>query len=116
MGHKEECSCGAGGVMLLVGGLVGVGLALLMAPQTGKKTRKYLCSLAEDVTGRANEAVSDFAESVSEFVETATDRASAILSEKENLTKESKKMLLAALEKGQEMLEQQRKKLADSIG
>lgn len=114
MGHKDECTCG-GGMMLVVGGLIGVGLALLMAPQTGKKTRKYLCSLAEDVTGKANEAVSDFADTISDFVDSATDRASEILSDKDNLTKESKKMLLAALEKGQEMLEKQRKKLADSI-
>ncbi|MBJ6800750.1 YtxH domain-containing protein [Geomonas propionica] len=114
MGHKESCE---GGCMmkLVVGGLIGAGLAILLAPQAGKKTRKYLTSLAEEMGGKANEAVSEFAEIVSDFVDHASDRASDFLKEKEGLTKESKKMLLAALEKAQEKLEEQRKRLADSI-
>lgn len=101
---------------LLVGGLIGAGIALLLAPQAGKKTREYLSSLAEEVSGKANEAVADFADTVSEFVDIAGSRASEILDEKANLSKESKKLLLTALDKALEKLEAQRKRLEDSIG
>jgi len=38
----------------LVGGAVGAGLALLLAPQTGKKTRRQLREIAEDLTEQAS--------------------------------------------------------------
>ena len=115
MANKE--SCAAGDVCkLVVGGLLGAGIALLLAPQTGKKTRKYLACCAKEYGGKANEAVNEFAETLSDFVETAGNRASELLEEGADLSQESKKALLAALEKGQEKLEAQRKKLADLIG
>ena len=115
MGNKECCS-GGDVCKLVVGGLIGAGLALLLAPQTGKKTRKYLARCAEEIGGKANEAASDFAETLSDFVDSAGSRAAQILKEGGDLSLESKKMLLSALEKGQEKLEEQRKKLADMIG
>lgn len=39
----------------LIGGAVGAGVALLLAPQSGKKTRKQLKNLAEDITEQASE-------------------------------------------------------------
>jgi gas vesicle protein len=39
----------------LIGGAVGAGLALLMAPQSGKKTRRQLRNMAEDVAEQATE-------------------------------------------------------------
>jgi gas vesicle protein len=116
MADKEECCCGGGVLKIVVGGLVGAGLALLLAPQTGKKTRKYLSCCAKSVQGKANEAAYEFAENLSDFVDTAGDRVAEIFEEGAELTQESKKSLLAALEKGQQILEQQRKKLADMMG
>ena len=114
MGHRENDGSNDA-LKIVLGGLLGAGLALLLAPQTGKKTRKFLACCAKDVSGKANEAANEFADQVSDFVETAGSRASAILAEGADLTQESKKALLAALEKGQQILEEQRKKLADSI-
>ncbi|MCL4492228.1 MAG: YtxH domain-containing protein [Nitrospirae bacterium] len=39
----------------LIGGAVGAGLALLMAPQSGRKTRKQILDMAEDVAEQATE-------------------------------------------------------------
>lgn len=36
-------------ISFLIGGIVGAGLALLFAPQPGRKTRKQIAGLAEDV-------------------------------------------------------------------
>ena len=115
MVHKE--SCAAGGVCkLVVGGLLGAGVALLLFSQAGKRARNYWACCAKTVRGKANEAANDFAETLSDFVETAGNRAAEILEEGADLTQETKKGLLAALEKGQEKLEEQRKKLSDMIG
>ncbi|HXW68726.1 MAG TPA: YtxH domain-containing protein [Dissulfurispiraceae bacterium] len=38
----------------LVGGAVGAGLALLLAPQTGKKTRRQIREMAEDLSEQAS--------------------------------------------------------------
>ncbi len=38
----------------LVGGAVGAGLALLLAPQSGKKTRRQIRDIAEDLSEQAS--------------------------------------------------------------
>jgi len=47
-----------------VGGLVGAGLALVLAPQSGRKTRKQIREFAEDV----KEQAVDYAERLKEKV------------------------------------------------
>jgi gas vesicle protein len=39
----------------LVGGAVGAGLALLLAPQSGKKTRRQIRDIAEDLSEQASD-------------------------------------------------------------
>ena len=36
-------------ISFLAGGIVGAGLALLLAPQSGKRTRRQIADLADDV-------------------------------------------------------------------
>lgn len=36
-------------VALVLGGLVGAGIALVLAPQSGKRTRQQIADLAEDL-------------------------------------------------------------------
>jgi gas vesicle protein len=115
MGHREEeCCCGGMG-KILVGGLLGAGIALLLAPQAGKKTRKYLSCFAKEVGGKANDMANDLAETLSDFVDHAGDRAAEILHSSGDLSMDSKKALLKALEKGQAILEKQRKRVQDMI-
>ena len=42
-------------VALAVGGLVGAGIALLLAPQSGKRTRQQIADLAEDLKDYATD-------------------------------------------------------------
>ncbi|MEW5747039.1 MAG: YtxH domain-containing protein [Nitrospirota bacterium] len=39
----------------LLGGAVGAGVALLLAPQSGKKTRRQIHHFAEDLAGQATD-------------------------------------------------------------
>ena len=47
-------------ISFLVGGIVGAGLALLFAPQSGRKTRGKIVDLAED----ARDYASDYAKKI----------------------------------------------------
>jgi gas vesicle protein len=40
---------------VLIGGLIGAGIALLLAPQSGRKTREKIADLAEDLVDSAAE-------------------------------------------------------------
>ena len=42
-------------VALVVGGLLGAGLALLLAPQSGRRTRQQIADLAEDLKDYATD-------------------------------------------------------------
>lgn len=46
--HHNDNSAGTILISLLVGGLLGAGLALLFAPQTGQRTRRQITDMAED--------------------------------------------------------------------
>ncbi len=70
----------------VIGGLVGAGIALLMAPQSGQKTRKMIASkssdikdkalgTAEDTRDRASKAINDLSKQTKDRVSTMRDRA-----------------------------------------
>jgi gas vesicle protein len=41
-------------ISFLIGGIIGAGVALLLAPQSGKKTRKQILDAADDVRDSAS--------------------------------------------------------------
>ena len=57
MFHSEEDHGVAVLISFLIGGIVGAGLALLLAPQSGQKTRRQIADMAED----ARDAATDYA-------------------------------------------------------
>jgi gas vesicle protein len=57
MFHDDESNRAAVLISFLVGGIVGAGMALLFAPQSGKRTRGKIADLAED----ARDYASDYA-------------------------------------------------------
>jgi gas vesicle protein len=56
---------------MVVGALIGAGVALLMAPQTGKRTRKRIGRAADDLKESASDRWDEIAEDVREKVEDA---------------------------------------------
>ncbi len=64
MFHGEDDNGGTVLISFLIGGIVGAGLALLFAPQSGKKTRGKIMDLAED----AKDYASDYAKKIKEKV------------------------------------------------
>ena len=56
---NEECGRNCGAILLafFIGGLVGAGVALLLAPKSGKETREWLGAKSSEVKGRLGEAI-----------------------------------------------------------
>lgn len=96
-------------LMIVGGGIVGAGLALLLAPQSGRKTRNEIARFGKTIGRNGKKAVRDVADRMG-------DAAAGIMRSGKELTKEGKKGLLTAVEKGQEALESQKRKLARMVG
>ena len=113
---SENNSRMAGALMLVAGGIIGAGIALLFAPQSGKATRKDIGRYARKAKRRAEDIVEDFSDNVSKMVDAAGETAEDILDRGKDLAYEAKKDILRAFEKGQEKFDKQRSKLAKLIG
>jgi gas vesicle protein len=106
----------AGALMLIAGGIIGAGVALLFAPQSGKETRKDIKRYAKKARRKTEEIVDDFSDSVSKMVSTIGEKTSDILDRGSDLAHDTKKEILKTLEDGQERLEKQRTKLSRFFG
>jgi len=106
----------AGALLLIAGGIIGAGVALLFAPQSGKATRKDISRYARKAKRRAEEVADDFSESISRMVDTVGEKTADILDRGIDVAHETKKEILRAIEDGQEELEKQRSRLARFLG
>jgi gas vesicle protein len=79
MSHHFDDGYGSGSVLLafVLGGLVGAGIALLVAPQSGVETRRKIKEFADEATEKATE----FAESTKEKVSSTIDTAKSMYEE-----------------------------------
>jgi gas vesicle protein len=105
----------AGALMLVAGGIIGAGLALLFAPQSGKRTRKDISRLAKKTKHKAEDLVDNFVDTVSDMADVVGEKAADIIDQGKDLAYDAKKELLRALEDGQAKLEKQRAKLLKLI-
>lgn len=105
-----------GGLMLIAGGVIGAGLSLLFAPQSGKATRKDISRYTRKARRRTEDIVDDFSHTVSKMVETVGESAAVLLDKGADLAYDTKKEILKAIEDGQEKLEKQRSRLARLLG
>ncbi len=58
-----------GGLALVTGIVLGTGLGLLLAPQSGARTRRQLRNMVEDATERVGEIADDAKDTMNEVVE-----------------------------------------------
>ena len=106
----------AGALMLVAGGIIGAGLALLFAPQSGKKTRRDIARISRKVKDQAADVVEEFADSVHDMVDSVSDKAADLLDKGKDLAHSAKKDVLKAMEEGQVKLEKEKSRLAKLLG
>ena len=90
-------SAGSVGFAFLAGAIIGVGAALLLAPQSGAETRKLLKTYAE----KTEEEMREKAKEARATLDTAIGQGKQFINEK-------KSVLTAAFEAGKEALKKER--------
>lgn len=93
----------SGSVLLsfLLGGVVGAGLALLFAPQSGTATRQKIRDLADEAKEKSTE-----------YVKQAKGKATSLMEEGKGYYDEKKSILKSAVEAGKEAFEKEKEKYA----
>ncbi len=105
-----------GAILLIAGGIIGAGAALVFAPQSGKRTRRDIVRYAKKARQKAEGVVDQFSAQISDMVETVGEKAEEILDKGPDMAYQAKKELLNAIEQGQRRLEKQRSRLSKLIG
>ncbi len=100
----------------LVGGLVGSLIALLYAPQSGRKTRRDISKTAKKVKREAWEVAEETIETIGGFIEDVNEKTSEIISRGKDMTEDMKESVLRTIEEGQKSLEKQKARLNKLIG
>jgi gas vesicle protein len=100
---REECGYGTGSILLsfLLGGMVGAGFALLLAPQSGRETRQKIRDLTDDVKEKAMGYVGE----VKETITGSLDKGKEMYEEKKSL-------FTSAIEAGKEAYEKEKERLS----
>jgi len=93
----------AGTVFLsfLLGGIVGAGLAMLLAPQSGSETRKRIREFADDIKEKAEDYVEHIKKGITSTVEEGKD-----------FYEEKKSAIAAAVDAGKKAYEKEKERLA----
>ncbi len=100
---SEEGGNGVKSVILpfFIGGIIGAGIALLLAPKSGRETRQLITDTAEDVKEKAEQYAGQAKGAVASAVEKG-----------KGLFQERKTVITTAIEAGKEAYEKEKEKLA----
>jgi gas vesicle protein len=110
--EDRDNKAAAAALLILAGGIVGAGLALLLAPQSGQRTRKDIIRYAKKSKLRAGEAVDDLSATVSDLVDSLGDKTDDLLEKGKGVAGTARKDLIRLIEEGAARLEQFRTKLS----
>jgi gas vesicle protein len=100
---REEGGYSAGSIFLsfMLGGLVGAGFALLLAPQSGRETRQRIKEITGDVKEKAMGYVGD-----------AKDKITGGIDKGKEFYEEKKSVITTAIEAGKEAYEKEKERLS----
>lgn len=112
-GNKAKvCMFGA----VVAGGLVGAAVALLYAPQSGRRTRKEILRMAKKVKNSASDLIEDTMDDVQDIVNDLKGKATDVVDQGMGLTDRAKKDIIATLEQGQKIIEKQKQRFTEVLG
>ncbi|MEN6624462.1 MAG: YtxH domain-containing protein [Smithella sp.] len=86
------------GGAVLIGGLVGAAVALLYAPQSGRRTRKEISRMVRNVKNSATDLIEDTMNEVQDIVSDLKTKASDVVDQGMGLTDKARKDIIATLD------------------
>jgi gas vesicle protein len=94
---------GAGSVLLsfLLGGVVGAGIAFLVAPQSGRETREKIRGFADDAREKA-----------SGYVDQAKEKAGSYVDKGKGYYEEKRSLVKSAIDAGKEAYDKEKERLS----
>jgi len=111
MEDERDNKVAAAALLVVAGGILGAGLALLLAPQSGRRTRRDISRYACRVKSRADEAVEDLTTNIKDLVETMGEKTDELVDKGKNVAGSARKDLIRLIEEGASRLEMFRTKL-----
>jgi gas vesicle protein len=111
--ERSRSSLGRAVGLFLAGGVIGAGLALLYAPDSGEKTRQKVKEGADKALQKVKDLQKNWLDKIDDIVKDVTSKASQLVESGKNLADEKKKELLAAIDAGKKALEEERKKIEE---
>jgi gas vesicle protein len=97
----EGYSSGSLFLSFLLGGVVGAGLALLLAPQSGKETREKIRDVADDIK-----------EKTTGYIDDAKKKAMSFVDEGKEFYEGKKSLVKSAVDAGKEAYEKEKERLS----
>ena len=95
----------AAALLICAGGIIGAGVALLVAPQSGSRTRKDIVRYSKRARNRADEVVDDLATNVTDLVEAIGEKTDDLLESGKDVAVSARKDLIRLIEEGAAKLE-----------
>jgi len=105
-----------GALLVAAGAILGAGVALLLAPQSGKETRRDIARYSRKAGRRIGGIAGEVAEAVTDMAEAVEEKAEELLGQGKDLTKETRDAVLSVFEEGQKRLSRQQDRLAKLLG
>lgn len=103
--EDRDKNIAAAALLVFAGGVIGAGLALLFAPQSGSRTRKDILRYTKKTRNRADEAVKELASDVSALVEAVGEKTDDLLEKGKDAAGGARKDLIRLIEEGASKLE-----------
>lgn len=110
--NDKEKKLAAAALLIVAGGIIGAGVALLFAPQSGERTRRDLNRCAKRVKTRADETAEDISVSITNLVESLGDKTDDLVEKGKDMAGSARKDLIRLIEEGASKLEKFRTKLS----
>ena len=116
MTHRDNgSSVGTSFVSFVAGGMIGAGIALLYAPQSGERTRQEMRERAERTIIKAQKLEDEIKETTGHLIGDIKLRVNQLMEEGKYLAEDKRKEIIAAIEAGKKALEEERKKLNSKV-
>ncbi|BCS53837.1 YtxH domain-containing protein [Geobacter sp. SVR] len=110
--RDKNCKMAAAAFLMVAGGIIGAGLALVLAPQSGERTRRDLARAARKVRRKTDQTADELAENINELVDSIGNKADDLVGKGKDVAGTARKELIRLIEEGASRLEKFRTKLS----